>query len=81
MLYMFRAVLPPIIRSAKLYTQRRVYVGLFLLLTASVGELEQLTHASGKKKKKPDIYPTLCIQFCAPDDGRKNRPKHVEHLE
>jgi len=43
--------------------------------------LEQLTHASGKKKKKPDIYPTLCIQFCAPDDGRKNRPKHVEHLE
>jgi hypothetical protein len=23
----------------------------------------------------------LCIQFWAPDDGRRNRLKHVEHLE
>ena len=23
---------------------------------------------------------TLYVQFCAPDDGRKNRLKHVERL-
>jgi hypothetical protein len=31
---MFQAVPPPIIRSSKLYTQHRVFVELFLLLTA-----------------------------------------------
>jgi hypothetical protein len=35
--YMFQVVLPPIIRSSKLYTQHRVLVELFLLLTATVG--------------------------------------------
>ena len=77
---MFQAVPPPIIRSSKLYTQYRVFVEHFLLLTAIVSELFQLTRVSGKKQKKPDIYPMLCIQFRAPDDGRKNRLKHVEHL-
>jgi len=43
-------------------------------------ELFQLTHDNGKKQKKLDKYPTLCIQFWAPDDGRRNRVKHVEHL-
>jgi hypothetical protein len=38
-----------------------------LTATASVGELE-LTHASS-------------IEFWAPDDGRRNRPKHVEHWQ
>jgi len=28
---------------------------------------------SGKKQKKLDKYPMLCIQFWAPDDGRRNR--------
>ena len=37
---MFQAVPPPIIRSSKLYTQHRVFVELFLVLTASVSELE-----------------------------------------
>ena len=37
---MFQAVPPPIIRSSKLYTQHRVFVALFLLLTAIVSELE-----------------------------------------
>ena len=27
-----------------------------------------------------DQYLTLCVQFWAPDDGRKNRLKHVERL-
>jgi hypothetical protein len=62
MLYMFQAVPPPIIRSSKLYTQHRVFVKVFLLLTTNVGELE-LTHNSGKKQKKLDKYPMLCIQF------------------
>jgi len=40
MLYTSQAVPPPIIRSSKLYTQHRVFVELFLLLTAIVSELE-----------------------------------------
>ena len=40
MLYVFQAVPPPIIRSSKLCTQHRVFVELFLLLTAVVSELE-----------------------------------------
>jgi hypothetical protein len=52
MLYMFQAILPPIIRSSKLYTQHRVFVELLLLLTAIVSELGLL-----------DKYPMLCVQF------------------
>ena len=37
---MCQAVFPPIIRSSKLYTQHRVFVEFFLLLTAIVSELE-----------------------------------------
>ena len=106
-------VLPPIIRSSKLYTQHQVFVELFLLLTAIVSELEQFLRPSsgaqngmhsirylssffcflllswvswnnslmtGKKQKKLDKYLMLCIQFWAPDDGRRNCLKHVEHL-
>jgi len=40
MLYIFRAVPLPTIRSSKLYIQHRVFVELFLLLTAIVSELE-----------------------------------------
>jgi hypothetical protein len=29
---------------------------------------------------KPDKYPMLCIQFWAPDDGRRTRLKRVEHF-
>jgi len=63
MLYMFQAVSPPIIRSSKLNSQHPVFVELFLLLTAIVSGLEQLTHDSGKKQKKLDKYRMLCIQF------------------
>jgi hypothetical protein len=62
MLYMFQAVPPPIIWSSKLYTQHQVFVELFLLLTAIVGEF-QLTHDSSKKQENLDKYPMLCIQF------------------
>jgi hypothetical protein len=59
---MFQAVPPPIIRSSKLYIQDRVFVELFLLLTAIVGGLE-LNHDSGKKQKKLNKYPIVYIQF------------------
>jgi len=60
---MFQAVPSPIIRSSKLYTQYRVYVELFLFLSAIAIELFQLTRDSGKKQKKLDKYRILCIQF------------------
>ena len=40
MLYVFQAVPLPIIRSSKLYKHNRVFVDLFMLLTAIVSELE-----------------------------------------
>jgi len=43
------------------------YVSSLLAATASVGEL--------------DTYQLLCVQFWAPDDGRRNRLKHVEHWQ
>jgi len=43
--------------------QHRVFVELFLLLTAIMSELFQLTHDSGKKQRKLDKYPMQCIQF------------------
>ena len=59
---MFQAVPPPVIRRLKLYTQHRIFVELFLLLTAIASEF-QLTQNSGKKQKKLDKYPMLCIEF------------------
>jgi hypothetical protein len=56
-----------------------VFVEFFLLLTAIVGGLE-LAHDRCKKQKKLDKYPMQCIQFWAPDDGRRNCLKHVEQL-
>jgi len=47
---MFQAASLPIIRSSKLYTQHRVFVELFLRLTAIVSEFK-LTHNSGKNRK------------------------------
>jgi hypothetical protein len=60
----FRRFLRPS-SGAQNYTHSIGYLSSFLLLTAIVGELEQfqLTHDSGKKQKKPDKYPLLCIQF------------------
>ena len=77
---MFQAVPPPIIRSSKLYTKHRVFVELFLLLTAIVSVLFQRTRDSGKEQKKLDKYLMLCVQLSAPDDGRRNRLKLVECL-
>jgi hypothetical protein len=48
MLYVFQTVPLPIIRSSKLYTQHQVFVELFLLLAAIMGELE-LTHEEAEE--------------------------------
>jgi len=63
---MFRTVFPSIIRSSKLHILRQVFVRPTLLPAASLARL--------------DKYLTLYVQFRAPDDGQKPRPKHVQHL-
>jgi hypothetical protein len=76
-LYMFQAVPPPIIRSTQLYIQLQVlststaaccYRGLN-------GTEFHLIHDSSKQE-----YLKLYVQLCAPDDGQRNRLKHVAHL-
>jgi len=69
---MIQPVFPSIIRSSKLHIQRQVFVRLLLLTAASLAGME-LQYWSDK-------HLTLYVQFSAPDDGRKNRLKHAEHL-
>jgi hypothetical protein len=52
------------------------YMSSLLAATASVGEF-QLTLAVAASKL--DMYQMLCVQFWAPDDGRRNCLKHAEH--
>jgi hypothetical protein len=70
-LYMFRRVFPSIIRSPKLYIQRQLYVIQVRWLHAS-------GHPSMHSTNLYDIYLTLYVQSRTPDDGRKDRPKHVD---
>ena len=67
LLYMFQAVPPPIIRSTKLYIQRQVLSNQYCCLLQQAAVLVWQ-------------YLTLYVQFCAPDDGRRNRLKHVEQF-
>ena len=69
-LYMFQTGFPSIIRSSKLYIQRQVFVRPLLLPAASPARL-----AAGNSNGL-----TLYVQFWAPDDGGKNRLKHVQRL-
>jgi len=62
---MFRTVFPSIIRSMTLYMQHQVYVK----------EAQRLRKHS---LNLFDIYLMLYVQSQTPDDGRKDRPKHVE---
>ena len=77
---MFRTVFPSIIRSSRLYTQHQVYVIQVSWLLASGHEMEQfhLVLTSKQSTNIYDIYLTLYVQSWTPDDGRKDRPKHVE---
>ena len=59
MLYMFQAVSPPSIRSSKnVHTASGICEA-----TASVGELEKLTHASGSSKQAWHIPDAVCTVF------------------
>jgi hypothetical protein len=80
-LYMFRTGFPSIIRSSRLYIQHQVYViqVLWLLLSGHEMELQfHLVTASKQSTNQYDIYLMLCVQSWTPDNGRKDRPKHVE---
>jgi hypothetical protein len=62
-LYMFRTVFPSIIRSSRLYIEY---------------QMENLVPASMKSTNLYDIYLIRYVHSLTPDDGRKDRPKHVE---
>jgi len=62
-LYMFRTVFPSIIRSLILYIQHQVYIIQVLWLLAS---------------KQPQNLYGMMLYVQSPDDGQKDRPKHVE---
>jgi len=70
---MFQTVFPSIIRSSKLHIQRQVFVRPILLRAASLACL-----AARSSNGLTNTW--RCVQFCAPDDGRENRLKHVERL-
>jgi hypothetical protein len=61
MLYMFTVVFPPIIRSSKNCIYSIGYCQAFLLPAASVGELEQLTHASDRQRKSLTVPDAVYI--------------------
>ena len=68
-LYMFQMVFLTIIRSSKVHIQHQVFVRPILLpARLAAGSSNGLT------------YLMLYVQFWAPDDGWKNRLKHVERL-
>ena len=48
---MFQVVPPPIIRSSNLYTQHRVFVEIYLLLTAIVSELKNSLTIAVRSRK------------------------------
>jgi len=77
-LCMFRTVFPSIIRSSKLHIQQQAYVKQLLLPAASGDEMERsisFTISAGSS-----IGLTIPDAVCAPDDGRRNRLKHVEQF-
>jgi hypothetical protein len=71
LLYMFQAVPPPIIRSTKLYIQLQVLSNHYCCLLLSWMRWNSMDFYQ---------YLMLCVQFCAPDDGRRNRGERVEQF-
>jgi len=62
---MFQTVFPSIIRSLRLYIQHHTIQVLWLL-------------AGKQPQNLYDIHLMMYVQFWTPDNGRKDRPKHVE---
>ena len=63
-LYMFRTIFPSIIMSSRLYIQQQAFV-------------KQILRVLTSKQTAVSVW-LLYVQSCTPDDGRKDRPKHVE---
>jgi hypothetical protein len=77
-LCMFRTVLPSIIRSPRLYIRSQVYVIQVRWLLVSGPEMEfHFEPASKRSTNLYDIYLTPYVQSWTPDDGWKDRLKHV----
>jgi len=67
----------------KICTYSLRYCQTILLLAATVEEMELLSSISSTVAANSSIdlqYLKLYVQLCAPDDGRRNRLKHVERL-
>jgi len=77
LLYMFQAVPPPIIRSTKLYIQHQVLSNQYCCL---LQQQELVSSISSTIAVLVWQYLTMYVQFCAPDDGRRNRLEHVEQF-
>jgi hypothetical protein len=75
MLYMFWAVSPPIIRSSKTVHTASGTCQDCLLSPLAVA-------AASLAHTRCCVCVCVCVySFWAPDDGRRNRPKHVEHWQ
>jgi hypothetical protein len=84
LLYVFRALPPPIIRSTYNWIYSICYLSTVLLSAAIVEELERSSNSSTIAALQiitvlqiPDAVDTV---VCAPDDGWKYHPKHVEQF-
>ena len=71
---MFRTVFPSIIRSLSLYIQQQAYVKQILL--SGTGSISY--PLASRQQYLFDKCLLLYVQAWTPDDGRKDRPKHVE---
>ena len=76
---MFRVDPQPIIRSTTLYLQHLVLVKQ-LLLPAAIVEKLKIFQDSGRQQQRFGKYQMLQIQCCAPDDGWRYHPKHVQQF-
>jgi hypothetical protein len=80
LLYMFEAVPPLIIRSTQLYIQRQVLSNQYCCLQLSWMRWNSSSISSTIAAVLFWQYLTLYVKFCAPDDERMNRLKHVEQF-
>ena len=93
LLYTFQVVPPPIIRSTKLYIQRQELSNQYCCVlpswissTTAAGSSIGLTILDVIYLLTHALFRALLfiyaggVQFCAPDDGRRNRLKHVEQF-
>ena len=75
LLYMCQAVPPPIIRSTKLNIQRQVLSNQWCCLLLSWMRRNGVPSHPRQQQAAVLVwqYLTLYVQFCAPDDGRRNQ--------